>query len=153
MNKLKSYDCITLTFILGFLLIILKNAWVCDDSYITFRVIDNFVNGYGLRWNIDERVQAFSNPLWLLIVTPFYFFTHEFYLTSIIISILFSVTAVVIMSVKLRVNPSWLIAGISILICSNSFVDYSTSGLENALSYLLMIVFLTIYLTKELDKK
>ena len=153
MNKIRLYNYITLTFILGLIFVILKNAWVCDDSYITFRVIDNFVNGYGLRWNVGERVQAFTNPLWLLIITPFYLFTHEFYITSIIISIMFSVTAVAIMSLKLRINHSWLVAGISILICSNSFVDYSTSGLENTLSYLLIIIFLNIYLLKELDKK
>ncbi len=32
----------------------LKLAWVCDDAFITFRTIDNFVNEYGLRWNIAD---------------------------------------------------------------------------------------------------
>ena len=31
-------------------LLALKCAWVSDDAYITLRVVDNFVNGYGPRW-------------------------------------------------------------------------------------------------------
>jgi len=59
---------------------VLKLAWVCDDAFITFRTIDNFVNGYGLRWNIAERVQTFTHPLWLMVLTPVYaVFGHVFY--------------------------------------------------------------------------
>jgi hypothetical protein len=50
---------------------------VGDDAYFTFRTIDNFVHGYGLRWNIAERVQAYTHPLWLLLLTPFYWITGE----------------------------------------------------------------------------
>ncbi len=44
-------------------LLALKCAWVSDDAYITFRTVDNFVHGHGLRWNTGERVQAYTNPL------------------------------------------------------------------------------------------
>ena len=27
-------------------------AWIGEDAFITFRTIDNFVRGHGLRWNI-----------------------------------------------------------------------------------------------------
>lgn len=27
----------------------IAKAWVAEDAYITFRVVDNVVNGYGLR--------------------------------------------------------------------------------------------------------
>jgi hypothetical protein len=50
----------------------LKLAWVFDDAFITFRTIDNFVGGYGLRWNIAERVQTFTHRLWLMVLTPVY---------------------------------------------------------------------------------
>ena len=35
-------------FIILLAVIILRNAWLCDDAYITFRTADNFINGYGL---------------------------------------------------------------------------------------------------------
>jgi len=31
-------------------------VWLCDDSYITLRTVWNWTNGYGLRWNVGERV-------------------------------------------------------------------------------------------------
>jgi len=36
---------------------LLRTAWLSDDSYITFRTADNFIHGYGLRWNIDVGLQ------------------------------------------------------------------------------------------------
>ena len=50
---------VTLLFII-LIVVIIINAWLCDDAYISFRVVKNFVNGYGLRWNIFERVQVFT---------------------------------------------------------------------------------------------
>ena len=28
-------------------IVILRTAWVCDDAYISFRTVDNFVHGHG----------------------------------------------------------------------------------------------------------
>ena len=50
-----------------FSMALVRTAWVGDDAYFTFRTIDNFVHGYGLRWNIAERVQAYTHPLWMLL--------------------------------------------------------------------------------------
>lgn len=80
-----------------FLWIILNRAWVSDDAYITFRVVDNFLNGYGLRWNINERVQVFTHPLWMFLISGISFFSGEVYFTSIFTGILLSMLAVVIL--------------------------------------------------------
>ena len=29
------------------LAVMIRTAWVCDDAYITLRVVDNLVHGYG----------------------------------------------------------------------------------------------------------
>ena len=50
-----------------FTYVFIVNAWVGDDAYITFRTVDNFVNGYGLTWNTSERVQAYTHPLWMFL--------------------------------------------------------------------------------------
>ena len=62
------------------------NAWMSDDAYISFRTIDNLFQGYGLRWNVVERVQAYTNPLWLFVIMLPSFFTREFYFTSLAVS-------------------------------------------------------------------
>lgn len=138
-------------FIFFYLMVVLRNAWVCDDAYISFRVVDNFVNGFGLRWNIAERVQAFTNPLWVLVLTPVYALTREIFFTSIIVS-LFLVVGTVIISAY-RISKS-LIAGcfgIITLALSDAFVDFSTSGLENPLTFLLLSIFLWIFFGQEKD--
>ena len=50
-----------------FLHLVVMRAWVAEDAYITFRVIENAFSGYGLRWNIHERVQVYTHPLWMLL--------------------------------------------------------------------------------------
>ena len=45
-QKLLLYGCLLL-----YGVVLLRTAWLCDDAYITFRTVDNFINGFGLRWN------------------------------------------------------------------------------------------------------
>ena len=49
-------------------LVMLRSAWVSDDALITFRTLDQFTSGNGLRWNLVERVQTYTHPLWLLVL-------------------------------------------------------------------------------------
>jgi tetratricopeptide (TPR) repeat protein len=44
---------------------------VVDDSYITYRYIDNLIAGNGLVFNIGERVEGYTNFLWLVALLPF----------------------------------------------------------------------------------
>jgi arabinofuranosyltransferase len=46
------------------------NAWVSDDAYITFRVIENVLRGDGLVWNPGERVMVYTHPLWFALLVP-----------------------------------------------------------------------------------
>src|SRR5690242_2770977 len=125
--------------------VLLLTAWVCDDAYIGFRVVDNLINGYGLRWNVDGRVQAFSNPMWVLLLAPAYAITHEIYYTSLAMSALASLAT---LWVLLRRCSDSLMAGLLVtvaLVLSPAFVEFSTSGLENALTHLLVVMFCASY--------
>jgi len=122
------------------------NAWVVDDAYITFRTVDNFVNGYGLRWNVDERVQVFTHPLWLMVMSGVYFATREAFFSSIAVSFLISLGTVLLCAYfvtggfrkDLWKAPMLVVA----LLASKAVIDYSSSGLENALSHLIIALFL-----------
>src|SRR5258708_38848078 len=59
--------------------LIVKDAWLSDDSYITFRTVDNFVNGYGPVWNVGERVQSYTHPLWMLLLSACYLCVRNIY--------------------------------------------------------------------------
>ena len=52
----------------GYRALFLGNA--VDDAYISFRYLDNLVAGHGLVYNAGERVEGFSNLLWILLLAP-----------------------------------------------------------------------------------
>jgi arabinofuranosyltransferase len=135
----------TLVF-LFFMWVLLKNAWLCEDSFITFRVSDNLIHGLGLRWNPLERVQVYTNPLWMLWVSAVYFVSRDIYFAAMASCLLCSGLAVWFLLFRaLRSVEACLIAGVA-MIFSKSFMDYSTSGLENPLSHLLLVLFFIEYL-------
>lgn len=139
--------------LLLFTAIIVANAWVIDDAYITFRTIDNFLNGYGLRWNVDERVQTFTHPLWLLLISSVSFVTREFFYTSLAVSLALSVAAVVILSRTAMRDAPWkgpfLILA---LLTSKAVIDYTSSGLETPLAYIIAAVFVVSQLAERPDE-
>jgi arabinofuranosyltransferase len=49
--------------LLAYAVVLVRTAWMCDDAFITLRTVDNFVQGYGLVWNVGERVQVYTHPL------------------------------------------------------------------------------------------
>jgi arabinofuranosyltransferase len=127
--------------------VFIVNAWVVDDAYITFRVIDNLLRGRGLVWNVGERVQVYTHPLWMFVVAAFSLVTHEFFLTSLAVSFILFLGSVVIGASHLRKIDSWRPAlWISTIAASKAVIDFSSSGLENVLSGCLAAIFFSILL-------
>ena len=123
-------------------IIIFLNAWVSEDAYITFRVIDNWAHGYGLRWNVHERVQAYTHPLWLLLHLPFAALTQNLFYINIAVSLVCSMAAVGIVLLTFRKNLGVTLTCFMLpLLLSKCFRDYSSSGLETSLSFLLFACF------------
>lgn len=121
-------------------MIFIANAWVGDDAFITFRVSDNIVHGYGPRWNVVERVQAFTNPLWTFVMAGAELVTREVFYTSMLVSLVLCLAMLAIVWRWLRRDADrWL--ALALLLSSKAFVDYTSSGLEYALSYLLLAAF------------
>jgi arabinofuranosyltransferase len=52
-----------------FLILSLGIKFVQDDAYISFRYVENFVNGNGLVFNMGERVEGFTNLFWVLLLS------------------------------------------------------------------------------------
>jgi arabinofuranosyltransferase len=116
-----------------------KDAWLSDDAFITLRTVDNFWNGYGLRWNALERVQVYTHPLWMLLLAAAYGVTREPHLTTLAVSL--GTTAATVCLLWRRLTPAGRAVAFVPLAGSRAFVDYSTSGLENPLSHLLLAAF------------
>jgi arabinofuranosyltransferase len=108
---------------------------VADDAFTTLRTVRNVVEGYGPRWNEHERVQTFTHPLWMLLVSAVVFVTREAYFTTLAVSIGCSLAAVTLLLRRARSAGTLLVCAM-LLVSSRAFVDYSTSGLENPLTHL-----------------
>ena len=131
-----------LLFLLAYAVLLVRTAWMCDDAFITLRTVDNFVQGYGLVWNVGERVQAYTHPLWMFLLSAFYAFTREPYFTTLAISMTLSLATVALLLWVSRHHLFTLLLVGIILIGSKAFADYSTSGLENPLAHLLLVFFI-----------
>lgn len=116
---------------------LLRNAWVCDDSFITLRTVDNLLHGYGLTWNPYERVQTFTHPLWLAVLTVTDLVTSSGYWAVLLPGLLFSLAAVILALGRQRKAAAPVLAVGVLLALSRAFIDYGTSGLENPLAYFL----------------
>jgi arabinofuranosyltransferase len=126
-----------------FTYVFVQNAWVSEDAYITFRSLEQLAAGNGPRWNPHERVQAFTHPLWLVVLSLFRLLSRDVFLNAILASYLACVAALVLVRRELSSGWRWS-ALILLLIASKSFVDYTSSGLENPLSYLLLVLFFAL---------
>jgi len=140
--------------------LIVYTAWVSDDGIITFRSIENWINGYGLVFNVGERVQTFTHPLWLLLQSSFYLLTRSFnspfglnklFYGNIVISLSLSLLTLALFSFKIARSTQMAIAGTLILTISKAYIDYSTSGLENPLSHFLAVCFFGLFLFNKRD--
>jgi len=132
-----------------FIALLVQNSWVEEDAFITLRTSDNFIHGYGLRWNVDERVQTFTNPLWMFLLAGAHAFIKNPHLTLILFSIAVSTLAMFVLLVNIPQNNFGLLLAFAILTLSKAFVDYSTSGLENPATHLLAASFVVLYFKAE----
>jgi len=124
--------------------VFLKNAWACDDAYITFRSIEQLFAGHGPRWNPHERVQVFSSPLWYGTLGLFRIFSSNVFLNAIAASALAFFATLFFLRRVIRDDLIWLLVML-VLVASNGFFDYTTSGLENPLCFLVLSVWLLFY--------
>lgn len=121
--------------------LITSRAWMSDDAFITLRTLDNLVNGFGPRWNVDERVQTFTHPLWAFLLLGPYALTREPFFTTLACSLAVTGAALWLVLFNLASTTRALVSSLVILGASRAFVDYSTSGLENPLAHLLSGIF------------
>ena len=110
-----------------------RTAAVTEDAFITFRVIDNALHGYGLVWNIGERVQPYTHPLWALLLLAASAATGDIFQTALLLSLLLTLTCAALI-VRHSQGVATAIWAVLALLFSEAFVEYSSAALENALA-------------------
>jgi arabinofuranosyltransferase len=158
MKHLQKETRVIVFILLGlYTLLVFRNAWISDDGIITFRVVENFLAGYGLGYNPYVRVQAFTHPLWMFLIALLYFVSGLFlpslpnalFYITFFLSILLSFLTVFLLLTRIS-KPGILSLGLAVLTLSlsNGFIDFSTSGLENPLTHFLIVLFVVVFLSE-----
>ncbi len=122
-------------------IVLIRTAWLSEDAYFTFRSVENWVLGYGARWNVGERVQVYTHPLWFGLTSLLFFVTRNMPVAAFTLGFLCTAGTIYMLVRRLATSRAGAAMALAILIGSKAFVDYSTSGLENPLSHLLLLGF------------
>jgi arabinofuranosyltransferase len=138
-------------YIAGFLFfagcfLILWKAWLSEDAFITLRHVDNFISGYGPVFNISERVEGFTHPLWFAVLSFFRWIGLSPKGAAVLPALLACFAALYFLFFRIRIRDekgsiSFLNPAAAILIGTSAFIDFGTSGLETGLSYLLLVLY------------
>ncbi len=129
-------------FLLGILVVL---EFVKDDAYISFRYAHNLVTGKGLVFNTGDKLEGYTNFLWVLLLAPFEALGWDLFQVCEVLGTILGVTLLV-----LTTRLSWWLSGgrrelsgtwASVwLATSSSLVLWAKSGLEQPLAQLLPVV-------------
>ena len=139
-------------FLLVFCTVLLVySAWLCDDAFVSFRYVENLTSGKGLTWNLGHRVQGFTHPLWIFVLYGLNLCFSDLFTATMVFSTILALGA---FALPFGVGKNgglglWEVCLVGGLTFSKAFVDFSSSGLEVALSYLLFALFLDRLRKKE----
>lgn len=114
-----------------------RTAWIGDDALITLRTALNLSHGWGPGFNATEAVAPYTHPLWFLMWLIAGALSQEWIASIFALSLLCALGSVAIVLWSARTVLVVVLAS-GALLGSSAFIDYSTSGLENPLAYLLL---------------
>lgn len=128
----------------------LSLGWVADDAYISFRYAKNWVEGAGLVFNAGERVEGYTNFLWVVLLSPFQAAGLPLPLVSVVLTstcLVSTLLATAALSERLShqlggtPGPSRHFPIAAALLGLNyTFASFGTSGLETMLGSLLVLL-------------
>lgn len=141
----------TLATILGLCLVHqLMFATLAEDAFISFRYAMNLAIGNGPVFNPGERVEGYSNFLWvLLIALPHALFTTDIVLVARILGIactLGCVALAYLLAIRITGRGAAGVLAATLTAASSSLAAYGPSGLETPLFALLVLATLVALL-------
>lgn len=123
-------------------IVVIRVAWVSDDALITLRTALNITHNWGPGFNPTEAVQAYTHPLWFLLWVWIGSWTNQWILGVLALSLVFVLIATALL-MRMMTSLGRMVVVLAILLLSNAFIDFTTSGLENPLSYALIAILFT----------
>lgn len=124
-------------------------GWVADDAFISFRYARNWAHGLGLVFNPGQRVEGYTNFLWVVLLTPFEALGAPLPLISVALTLTCLVLCIVVTATLTQrlwngaqgTLGVWRFPIASALLGMNYvFASFGTSGLETMLGTLLVLL-------------
>jgi hypothetical protein len=122
-----------------------------DDAYISFRYARNLAQGEGLTYNPGERVEGFSNFLWVvLLALSLRLGVADLAVAAKVMGLLFSCGTIVLAALLFRrlyreFHPLWSIGPPFLLALNPFFASWTTRGLEGAFFTFLLVGGIYLY--------
>lgn len=83
-----SYRLVFIVLTLSGILLAIRQTWVADDAFISFRYVLQWLRGNGLVFNPGEHVEGYTNFLWVVLLAPWELAQIDLRLAAAIMSIL-----------------------------------------------------------------
>lgn len=118
--------------------------WSNEDAFTYYRIVDNMVHGHGPVFNIGERVEAYTSPLWLGMLSlsraavPVVKLEWVAVMLALVLSVLGLFAAchgALVLSGGPRGSIPTLPLGALVVASLPAFWTYATSGLETGLAF------------------
>ncbi len=122
----------------------LAYRYVSDDAYISFRYAQNWARGFGPVYNVGEKVEGYTNFLWMAVLAGLHALGADIVLTTQVLGITLGV-AVILLTYRfsLRWHSSdslWAVLAACLLGLNVSFAIWATGGLETHLFAFLVLL-------------
>ncbi|HAW49606.1 TPA: hypothetical protein DCX16_01445 [bacterium] len=135
-NKNKFTLLLIPIFILSFHTMKIYNAtsWMEDDAFISFRYAENFAKGKGLVFNEGERIEGYTNFLWIVLMAFFFKMGVNIVPFSQIISFIFATLTLIVTFHIPRIlnfkNPFISLITPIFLASNTTYTLWTLSGME-----------------------
>jgi hypothetical protein len=116
--------------------------WFADDAFISLHYARNWIEGNGLVYNPGERVEGYTNFLWLALVAALGRLGLDMPLATIALNLLaYAATIVLVDRVVRRLVPEAVIVPFAAVMTALSYpmVSFATGGLETVFCALLVL--------------
>ncbi len=142
----------------GFLLVVLLAllfeailfAYLVDDSFISYRYAANLKAGHGLVFNPGERVEGYSNFLWVALLAGFMWLGASPILVSKILGVLLSIGSLfLVFRISKAVSErkgAFVLASVLLTAIDIGFARWSVSGMETQLAAFLLLASLFFFM-------
>ena len=119
------------------------NDWGNDDAYIGYHYAENLAHGRGLVFNPGERVEGYSDLLYVLAMTPAFWLTDRdgVYFFSVLLDLAFALAALALFAryLRERLGAARALAGALLLaLCLPLWVAVA-SGIETCMVLLISV--------------